>query len=281
MRIRSLALGLLCCAVAASAQTAEELVAKNLQAKGGVDKIKAIHSLRMTGVMDQGGFKLAVGEEAKTPDLIRETFTFQGMTGIEAYDGSVAWRVSPFEGRKDPEMMGEDDSRELIEDSDFYGPLVDYQAKGNKIEFLGHDQVDGDDALRLKVTLKTGDVLYYLLDPDTFLEIRIERQTFIRGSMRESVQELGSYKLVNGVYFPFSVDSGPKSNPNARARVTYDKIEANVDIPDSQFKMPAAPATAPPQKHEEPPVPNKNQNLPAKPLSTTKPAAPVKPPQSH
>jgi hypothetical protein len=145
-------------------------------------------------------------------------------------------------------MMGEDDMRQLVEDADFYGPLVDYQQKGNKVEYLGHDTVDGDDALRLKVTLKNGDVIYYLLDPDTFLEIRTERQTFIRGSMRESVQELGSYKQVNGVYFPFSVDSGPKSNPNARARVTYDKIEANTDIPDSLFKMPAAPATPPATK---------------------------------
>ncbi len=278
MRFRSLVLGLLCCAAAATAQTAEELVAKNLQAKGGVDKIKASKSLRMTGRMDQGGFKLDVGEEAKVPDMLRQTFTFQGMTGIEAYDGSVAWRISPFEGRKDPEMMGEDDARVLIEDADFYGPLVDYQAKGNKIEYLGHDTVDGDDALRLKVTLKNGDILYYLLDPDTFLEIRTERQTFIRGSIRESVQELGSYKLVNGVYFPFSVDSGPKSNPNARARVTFEKIEANLDIPDSDFKMPAVPATPSGQKHEEPPTPAEKQNKPGAKPPAPKPPAPVKPP---
>lgn len=278
MRIRSLVVGVLCCAAAASAQTAEELVAKNLQAKGGVEKIKAIRSLRMIGRMDQGGFKLDVGEEAKLPDMLRQTFTFQGMMGIEAYDGSVAWRVSPFEGRKDPEMMGEDDSRVLIEDADFYGPLVDYQQKGNKIEYLGHDTVDGDDALRLKVTLKNGDIIYYLLDPDTFLEIRTERQTFIRGSIRENVQELGSYKQVNGVYFPFSVDSGPKSNPNARARVTFAKIEANVEIPDSEFKMPAAPSMPSVQKHEEPPTPAEKQNKPgAKPPA--KPPAPVKPPE--
>src|SRR5206468_1552545 len=127
-----------------------------------------------------------------------------------------------------------------------------------------------DDALRLKVTLKNGDIIYYLLDPDTFLEIRTERQTFIRGSIRESIQELGSYKQVNGVYFPFSVDSGPKSNPNARARVTFTNIEANVEIPDSLFKMPAMPATPSAQKHEEPPTPAQNQNKPA--------AKPGKPP---
>jgi hypothetical protein len=280
MQFRSLVLGLVCCASVASAQTADELVAKNLQAKGGVDKIKSIKSLRMVGRMDQGGFKLDVGEEAKLPDLLRETFTFQGMMGIEAYDGNIPWRVSPFEGRKDPEMMGEDDSRELIEDADFYGPLVDYQQKGNKVEYLGHDTVDGDDALRLKVTLKNGDIIYYLLDPDTFLEIRTERQTFIRGSIRESVQELGSYKQVNGVYYPFSVDSGPKSNPNARARVTYTKIEANVDIPDSDFKMPATPPTPGAARVPEPPVPAEHQNVPGgKKTVQPKPPTPVKPPK--
>ncbi len=279
MRFRSLVLGLLCCATAASAQTADELVAKNLQAKGGVQKIKAIHSLRMTGRMDQGGFKLDIGQEAKLPDMLRETFTFQGMLGIEAYDGSVAWRVSPFEGRKDPELMGEDDARPLIEDADFYGPLVDYQEKGNKIDYLGHDTVDGDDALRLKVTLKNGDIIYYLLDPDTFLEIRTERQTFIRGAIRESVQELGSYKQVNGVYFPFSVDSGPKNNPNARARVTFDKIEANVDLADADFKMPAGPVSPSAQKPQEPPVPPEKQNKPGAKTPAPKPPETTKPPK--
>src|SRR5207248_1916920 len=154
-----------------------------------------------------------------------------------------------------PELLGEDDMRDLVEDADFYGPLVDYAAKGNRIEYLGHDTVDGDDALRLKVTLKNGDIVYYYLDPDTFLEIRTERQQFIRGAVRERVTDLGSYKLVAGVYYPFSIETGPKQNPNARAKVTYDTIEANVAIADADFKMPAPPATASPQQHPEPPTP--------------------------
>ena len=94
------------------------------------------------------------------------------MTPVQAYDGSTGWQVQPFGGRKDPQLMGEDDLRDLLIDSDFDGPLVDYKEKGNTVEYLGHDVVDGDDALRLKVTLKNGDILYYYLDPDTFLEIR-------------------------------------------------------------------------------------------------------------
>jgi outer membrane lipoprotein-sorting protein len=230
-------LGILCCAAVVSAQTAEELVAKNTAAKGGIAKIKAIKTVRMTGRMQQGDFSAIVGQEGKAPDRLRLTFTIQNMTQIQAYDGSVGWQISPFGGRKDPELLGEDDMRDLVEQADFYGPLIDYQEKGNRIEYLGHDTVDGDDVYRLKVTLKNGDIVYYDIDPDTYLEIRTETQQFIRGSVRERVTEMGSYKLVNGVYYPFSIETGPKRNPNARAKITIEKIEANVDIPDSDFRM--------------------------------------------
>jgi len=228
---------MLWCAGTASAQTAEELVAKNIQAKGGIDKIKAIKSVRMTGRVQQGDFSAVVGQEAKAPDQLRITFTIQNMTQVQAYDGSVGWQISPFSGRKDPELLGEDEMRDLVEQADFYGPLVDYKQKGNTIEYLGRDTVDGDEVHRLKVTLKNGDIIYYDLDPDTYLEIRTETRQIIRGSVRERVSELGSYKQVNGVYYPFSIETGPKRNPSFRAKITIEKVDVNVDIPDSVFKM--------------------------------------------
>jgi hypothetical protein len=230
------------------AQTAEELVAKNLQAKGGIEKMKAIKTVRMVGQFEAGGFKATLGQESKRPDMVRETFTVQGMTQIQAYDGSTGWQISPFGGRKDPELLGEDDVRGLAEDADFDGPLVDAQAKGNKIEYMGHDQVDGDDAYKLKVTLKNGDIFYYYLDPDTYIEIEVEKQQFIRGSVRESVTLLGSYKPVNGVMYPFSIESGPKNNPDQRGKITITRIEANVPVDDADFKMPAGPAAKPNSK---------------------------------
>jgi len=136
--------------------------------------------------------------------------------------------------------MGEDDLRDLLIDADFDGPLVDYNEKGNKVEYLGHDIVDGDDALRLKVTLKNGDIVYYYLDPDTFLEIRTERQEFIRGSVRENAAELGSYKPIGGVMFPFSVSTGPKDDPSSWQNITFQKVEVNVPLEDSDFAVPAS-----------------------------------------
>jgi outer membrane lipoprotein-sorting protein len=229
--------GMMMLAVLSAAQTADELVAKNIQARGGLDKIKAIQSLRMTGNFEQAGFTAQVGQDQKRPDMIRQTLTIQGMSIVLAYDGNMGWQIQPFGGRKDPEQMGEDDVRDLEDSAEIGGPLADYKAKGNAVEYLGHDTVDGDDAYKLKVTLKNGDVLYYYLDPDTFIEIRVQRQQFIRGNVKEQTTDLGSYKAVAGVMFPFSIQVLAKDDPNLQ-KITFQKVEANVPIDDAEFKMP-------------------------------------------
>jgi hypothetical protein len=221
-----------------AAQTADELVNKNIEAHGGMDKIKAVKTIRITGKLTAGGgFNAVTGQENVRPNLVRETFSLQGMTAITAYDGTTGWQIQPFGGHKDPQLMGEDDLRDLLLDADFDGPLVDYKEKGNTVEFLGHDEVDGDDALRLKVTQKNGDIIYYYLDPDTFLEIRKEVQEFIRGSVRESIVEFGSYKPVAGVMYPFAISQGSKANPAAQT-TTIQKIEVNVNINPADFAVP-------------------------------------------
>ncbi len=229
-----------CFSVFARTQTADELIAKNIQAKGGIDKIKAIKSVRITEKFDGGsGFTAKAAQINSRPNLVRETFALQGMTAVQAYDGSTGWQIQPFGGHKDPELMGENDLRDILLDADFDGPLVDYKEKGNTVEYLGRDIVDGDDALRLKVTLKNGDILYYYLDPDTFLEIRKEIRQTIRGSVRERIIDLGSYKPVNGVMYPFSIAQGSKANPGAQT-FTVEKMEVNVAVDPADFAVPAS-----------------------------------------
>jgi hypothetical protein len=110
-------------------QTAAELVAKNLEAPGGVAHIKAIKTLRMKGRVQMGGFVAQISRTAMAPNMVRDAFTIQGMSQIVAYDGSAGWKVSPFEGRKDPELLGEVEMRDIVEEADFYGPLVDYNTR--------------------------------------------------------------------------------------------------------------------------------------------------------
>jgi hypothetical protein len=228
--------------VCASSQTADELVNKNIRARGGLDKIKAVQTYHAVGKLTTGGgFALTatVGLDKMRPNLMRQSVSLQGMTQVQAYDGSSGWQIQPFGGRRDPELMGEDDLRDLTIDADIDGPLVDYKEKGNTVEYLGHDIVDGDDALRLKVTLKDGDIVYYYLDPDTFIDIRKETQEFIRGSVKETVTDMGSYKPVAGVMYPFAMSTGPKGDPTSGATITVEKLEINTGVERSEFEVPA------------------------------------------
>jgi len=233
-----------CLSAFANSQTAEELVNRNIEAKGGIDKIKSAKTRLTTSKVKGAGNRrrstvAAFRQMNMRQDLVRQNLSMQGMTAVQAYDGSAGWQTQPFRGSKDPELMGEDTLRDLLLAADFDGPLVDYAKKGNTIEYLGHAEVDGDDALRLKVTLKNGDIIYYYIDPDTNLEIRKEIQQFVRGSVRERVVDVGSYKPVDGVMYPFSISEGSKNNPGAQV-MTVEKIEVNVPMQESDFAVPAS-----------------------------------------
>lgn len=225
-------------AVPASAQTLDEILARNLKAKGGLDKIKAVQTIRMTGTMTIGpGMEAPFVMEQKRPNMLRIEFTLQGMTGVQAFDGKTGWQLMPFSGRKDPEPLPEDAMKQVEEQADFDGPLVDYKAKGNTVELAGKEPVDGSPAYKLKLTLKDGDVRYIYLDADQYLEVRTEGKTKIRGTDVDGESTIGDYKEVGGLMFPHALESGQKGSPQ-KMKMTIEKIELNVPIDDARFKMP-------------------------------------------
>jgi outer membrane lipoprotein-sorting protein len=225
------------------AQTADEIIAKYVQKIGGIEKLQAIKTLRSTGKFEGGGgFEAVIVYENKRPKMLRQEFTIQGMTAIVAYDGKNGWKISPFEGKKDAESLGEEELKQIIEVADLDGPLVNYAAKGNKVEFAGKEEFEGSDVFKLKVTLSNGTVKYFFLDTDYYVPIKIETKQTIRGTEYESETVYGDYKEVGGVYFPFSVESGAKGSSN-RSTVSFTKIEINQPIDDGRFARPAAPAT--------------------------------------
>ena len=233
--------GLALVAVPAPAQTAEEIVARYIKAIGGMEKIQAVRTLRRTGKFTGGGgFEAAVLEESKRPGMVRQEFSLQGLTGVNAYDGKTGWKIEPWQGKKDPEPLGEEERKQIIEDADFDGPLINYQQKGNRVEFVGTEPVEGTDAFKLKVTLRNGDIYYYYLDTDAYVPIKIETKRIVRGAEREYETTLGDYEEVAGWYLPYSVETNVKGSQD-KTEITYDKIEANVPIADGRFELPAAP----------------------------------------
>jgi hypothetical protein len=225
--------------VAASAQTVDEVIAKNIQAKGGADKLKSVRSLRTTAKFSQGSFRADFRQENKRADKVREEFIIQGLAQVQAYDGKTGWQISPFGGRKDPELLSQDDSKSLVVDADVDGPLVDYKEKGHKAELVGHDSMEGTDCFKIKLSMKNGDVRYYYLDADSFLELKLEIQTTIRGALQENELYFGDYEQVNGIYYAFAVEQAQKGSAS-RAQISVVKIEQNIPLEDTHFSMPAS-----------------------------------------
>jgi len=223
----------------AQAQTVDELVAKNVQAHGGAEKLKSVRSLRISAKFSQGSFRADYRQENKRADKVREELIIQGLAQVQAYDGKTGWQISPFGGRKDPELLSQDDLKGLVVDSDIDGPLMDYKEKGHKAELVGHDSMEGTDCFKIKLSMKNGDVRYYYLDADSYLELKVEIQTTIRGALQENELYYGDYEQVNGIYYPFAVEQAQKGNAS-RTELTVEKIEQNVQMEDAHFSMPVS-----------------------------------------
>jgi hypothetical protein len=221
-----------------SAQTVDEIIAKNVQAVGGMDKLKAVRSMRVSGKLHAGPFEAQFVQQNKRADKVREEVVIQGMAQVQAYDGRAGWQINPFSGRRDAELMSQDDTKGLQVDADIDGPLVNYKEKGHTAELVGHDSVEGTDCYKIKLTLKNGDIRYYYLDTDSFLPLKLETQTTIRGTVQENETYYGDYEQVNGVYYSFAFESGQKGDPN-RVKFTLDKIEQNLPLDDALFAVPA------------------------------------------
>ncbi len=241
--VRLLAAALFLPAGLLQALTVDEIVARHVEARGGMEQIRAIRSLRLTGKVLFGGgdfsLEAAWGRAAVRPGQLREEVTLQGLTAVDAWDGKDAWSVQPFGGRRDPERISADEARARAQEADFEGPLVGWREKGHTVEYLGTEDVDGTAAHKLRVTLKDGDVVTLYLDPDLFLTIREARKRIVRGTEQLQESDFGSYEPVAGVLFPFSIESGPPNRPR-QAKLTIERAEANVEIDPALFRFPAA-----------------------------------------
>jgi len=239
-----LTLGIIVLPGLARAQSVDEIISKNIQAHGGLEKIQAVKTLRSSGKVSFGSFQARFLQENLRPDKVREETIIQGLAQVQAYDGKTGWQVNPFQGRKDAELLSADDLKSLQEDSDIDGPLVDYKSKGHTAQLLGHDSVEGTDCYKVKLTLKNGDVRIYFFDADSFLELKIESQNTVRGTVQYSETFYGDYEQVNGIYFSFEYQQGQKGSSD-RAKFTVEKIELNVSLADSLFSMPPSPPVKP------------------------------------
>src|ERR1700733_9883352 len=192
-----------------AAQTASQILAKVYVARGGLTRIKALRSERITGTISFGSE--ASGPftvELKRPMKMHMTLSVQNQTMVRVYDGTQGWANNPFAGKANPEAMSDEDIQNISEEADFDGPLVDYAKKGNKLELVGKDKVEDKDVWRVRLTTKNGDVRYYLFDAQTLLLLKWEGNRHAEGKEFPVESYFRDYRDVDGVKFAFQVDSG-------------------------------------------------------------------------
>ena len=246
IRLGGLVAVMLLCGVtpSLSSQTVTQVIAKVFVARGGLTKMRAIKSERVSGIISFGSE--ASGPfvvELKRPLKMHMTLTVQNQTMVRVYDGTQGWANNPFAGKVNPEPMADEDVQNISEEADFDGPLVDYAKKGNKLELVGKDKVEDKDVWRVRLTTKNGDVRYYLFDAGTFLLLKWEGKRRAEGKEFPVESYFRDYRDVEGLKFSFQIDSG-SSATDLTQKLVLDKIELNPEIPDSEFTKPVAPPDA-------------------------------------
>ncbi len=220
--------------------TLEQIIATHVESKGGMEAIQAIQSMRIEGRMQMGpGMEAPITIEFKRPGSMRLEFVIQGMTGIQAYDGEVGWQVMPFNGSTEPEKVTGDELEGLSEMGDIDGPLINPEQRSETLEYMGTEDVDGTSAHKIKVTKENGNESILFLDTEYCLEIKEVSTINMQGMEVEAETVYGDYKEVSGVMTAHSMNQtfgGGQAGPS----LTFEKIEANVEISDDRFAMPVA-----------------------------------------
>jgi outer membrane lipoprotein-sorting protein len=220
--------------------TADQIVQKHVEALGGSTKLNAIQSLVVSGkasILGQTEAPLTI--QVKRPNMMRLEMTFQGRKIVQAFDGVTAWTINPLVDTE-PKKSNDDDTRAAQESSDFIGGnLVDYKSKGNMVELVDKEEIDGVAVYKLKIRKKSGSVEYDYLDARSFLPIKTEGKRMQLGQEILYESKIGNYKPVDGVFLPFSVTQ--MVNHRLAMEITIEKMDANVPMDEAVFKMPVKP----------------------------------------
>lgn len=218
--------------------TVDEIVGRYVEARGGIEKLRQLQTLRQEGRVSAGAGRYGlVMREIKRPGKTRFELTVQGVTSVVASDGRQGWKVSPLEDEKGPQPIPEEVLVDAREQADIDGPLVDWKSKGSRVEYAGRESVDGRDAYRLKVTLKSGGLLTAWVDASSASLVRTESSRRVRGKPVRIETTFGDFRRTDGILFPHRVEVRAAGRPQV-LRIVVDKVEVNPPLADSRFAPP-------------------------------------------
>jgi hypothetical protein len=211
------------------AQTVDQVVARHLAARGGVKRIHEVKTQSLEGTL---AFAPNPGEpfhtEMKRPGKMRQEVSLIRDRFIQITDGHEGWTLR---ADKPPEPLSAAQLKNMAGSGDMDGPLLDYKSRGNRVELMGKEKVEGRDACKLLVTMKDGDHRTEYIDAKTYLDVKWEGT--VGGEKMESY--FRDYRKVKGLAYAFTIDS---SGANFKQKLVFTRIEVNVDLSDSRFTKP-------------------------------------------
>ena len=220
-----------------SAQTADEVINKHIDALGGLDKLSSIKTMIISGTFGGGGMEFPVTISYKRDYKIRMDISFQGNSQISAFDGTTAWQINPWQGKKDPEKMPAEGIKSMKEMADFEGQLVNYKQKELTVELMGKEDMEGSEVYKIKVTDKDNDVTYYFLDTQSYLILKQSSKRKIKEKEIEQEAFYGNYQPFGGVMMAMSMEIKTKGEDQSQ-KGTMKTVEINPAVDDSIFVMP-------------------------------------------
>ena len=227
---------------AAGAQTLDEVLARHAAAHGGLEKWRAVHSLIITGTAvnysNPGPFVF----EWRAPDSSRFEFSAFGQKILYVHQGSTTWWIHPLVGVEKATALSEPQATLIRRVAAFTSALVDAAARGDKVELLGKEEVDGQPAFKLKMTRQDGSEEIWYLDPSTCLELaRVDRVLDSTGT-KERWTYYSDFRTVDGLVIAHRQD---QEYGIRHVALTVEKVQVNPEIDPARFEMPSPPAPFP------------------------------------
>ena len=213
----------------AQGQTVDEVINKHIEAMGGRENLSKIKNIVMEGSLNYQGTDIGIVITTVNNKLNRQDITVNGMQGFDMLTEKEGWAYMPFMGMQKPEPKTPEEVKENQADMDLAGPLVDYVAKGHKVELTGKEVVDGKNCYKIKLNLAGGKVLILYVDVVSNLINRTIDKRKVNGQEIDLQTDLADYKEVEGVKMAYSITQ--------QYGTTYiSSIKVNQTIPDSVYK---------------------------------------------
>ena len=223
-------------APAAAALSAEEIVAKNIEAQGGHDKLAAIKSAEMTGKVMMFGMEFPFTVYQKAPGKMRIESKVQGADFVQCFNGESGWSINPMGGSQKPQPMGPMQVLAMKHETSLQEPWFDYEKKGYSLELIGEDEVEGTPVHHLKLDSHDGVVWNLFFETEYYLCIK--KSTTYTLEENEFTQDayLSDFKEVDGIVVPHATEQRQGDQPGQQFLI--ETIQYNVDIADDIFDTP-------------------------------------------